>query len=55
MLEVECICCGAELPGRQVHPRPVTKSMCERCTREVKRMQLALEIVQQEQQPVAIH
>jgi hypothetical protein len=54
MVEIECICCGAELPGRHTRPRPVMNSMCERCTREVKRVQLGLKIIKQENQPAMI-
>lgn len=55
MVEIECICCGAELSGCDAHAQPAMSFMCERCAREVKRVQRALEIAGRENQPAMIH
>jgi hypothetical protein len=55
MVEIDCICCGAELPGRNPHPRSLTHAMCERCTDDMARVQLALELSKQESRPATIH
>jgi hypothetical protein len=55
MVDNPCICCGAELSGRYTHPRPVMNSMCECCTREVNRVQLALRVFKQQSRPAVIH
>ena len=48
MLEIECICCGSDLPERHIHPRPLLHSMCGHCTDEVKRMHRELHGVNRE-------
>jgi hypothetical protein len=55
MVEIDCICCGAELPGCRTRLRPVMSSMCERCTRETKHVQLGLSIIKPENQSPMIH
>ena len=36
MVEVECICCGAELSDPRSYQRPLMNSMCGACIREVE-------------------
>jgi hypothetical protein len=55
MVEIDCICCGAELSGRDVHAQPAMSCMCERCAREMKQVQRALEIAGRESHPAMIH
>jgi len=55
MVEVGCICCGAELSDRGSYLRPVMSSMCGSCTREVEFMQRAAEITKQQDRPAVTH
>lgn len=55
MVEVECICCGAELLNLRSFPRPVMSSMCEACLREVELVQRAGKTIEQRSQVGVIH
>jgi hypothetical protein len=55
MVEIHCICCGAELSGRYNSPRPVTNAICDRCDREMRRTWLALRIIRREHHLPMIH
>jgi hypothetical protein len=55
MVEVECICCGAELLGLRSYPRPVMSSMCEACLREVKLVQRAGKTIEQHSRAGVVH
>lgn len=36
---MECICCGAELMGRNAFPLPLVNAMCTDCAREVQALE----------------
>jgi hypothetical protein len=45
MVEIHCICCGAELSAHYAHPRPVTNAICGGCARDMMRARLALRVI----------
>jgi hypothetical protein len=47
MVEVECICCGAELSDQRSYQRPLMSAMCGACIREVELAQQAGRIIEQ--------
>jgi hypothetical protein len=55
MVEVECICCGAELSDRRSYRQPLMSSMCEACLREIELAQRAVKIIEQHSHAGVIH
>ena len=40
-MDVECICCGADLTALYPYPLPTVGAMCAQCRRAVQRLQAA--------------